>query len=135
MLGVACRSRDGLDQILDLRRRQSGAGQKAANGQCRIMARAFAGPVPREQADRGQQTGALQQIVVGNLGRIAVLVPADLLVALVNAARENRLRALLAADAHLQQHRLVSGSRRILELDRRLVVLRCGRELAVIEPV
>ena len=84
------------------------------------MARAFARPVARKQACRGQQSGALQQIVVEHLGRVSGLVPPDFLVALVNRAGEYGLRAFLTADAHLQQHRLVSRPRRVLELDRRL---------------
>ena len=87
------------------------------------MARAIAGPVAREQAYRGQQPGALQQVVVVDLGRVAGLVPADFLVALVNRSGEYGLRAFFAADAHLQQHRFVSWARRVLELNCRLFIL------------
>ena len=45
MFRVFGRARNGLDQILDLRRLQPGAGQEASNRQCCVMARSTAGPV------------------------------------------------------------------------------------------
>ncbi|WP_245286413.1 hypothetical protein [Bradyrhizobium sp. ARR65] len=114
-----------------MRQMESAASQEAANGERRIVTAAALArlrllrPVAREQAKRGQQLGAPDQLIALNLSRISVLLPFDRLAALMDRTGKDGLRALVAtADTDLQHHGLAD---RVFELQRSLIDLRSER--------
>ena len=92
--------------------------------------RVLSGPVPDEEGGGRHGFDARPESGAVGFGGGAVLVPRNGLAARVNRSRKDRLRALLAADAQLDEHGFI---RRVLKLDGRLADRR--GEIGLIEVV